>query len=132
MADTVDVKVIRNGYYYVIHMQNRSDGTGETAVKKVDLNNILTRPDGKIATYCSVIRIEYSISGFTQVRLDWQATPNNLIATLAGPGLIDWSLEGGNVDPRTAGWTGDILLTTIGATPTAGYDITLWVRLKAP
>ena len=131
MADTVDTKVIRNGKLYIINLQNRSDGTGETNVRKVDLNNTLLSNDGKIATYSSIWRIEYSVFGFSQVRLDWQATVADEIATMSGNGLIDWSLEGGNVDPRSAGFTGDILLSTLGAVANAGYDITVWMRLKA-
>lgn len=130
MADTVDTKVINRGKrYYVVHLQNRSDGTGESGVTKVDIST-LTNAAGATATYSVVDRIEYSVWGFNHVRLDWDHTTDDEIATLSGQGIIDWQPAGGNVDPKTSGGTGDILLTTNGGASGSGYDITLWIRLK--
>lgn len=137
MADTVDTKVIFNGgRYYVVHLQNQSDGTGESDVTKVDISTLLTSPQinypgGRVCTYTAIDRIEHSIAGFNYVLLKWDHTTDDEIATLAGPGVKDWSVEGGNVDPRTAGGTGDILLTTNGGAAGAAYDITIWLRTKA-
>lgn len=131
MVDTVDVKTLFNGIKYkVFHLVNRSDGTGEVAVQKVDISTF-TDPTGKPATYSVIDRIDYSV-GVGRVDLLWDHTTDDEIATLTGQGCMDWSQTGGNVDPRSAGDTGDIMLTASGFAATgSGYDITLYVRMKA-
>lgn len=128
MADTVNTTVIHQGRHYVVNWQNRSDGTGESGVAKLDIST-LTKLNGSIPTYTVVDRLEWSISGMT-VRLDWDHTTDDELATLSGTGSFDWSSLGGKVDPKSAGGTGDILLTTNGQAAGATYDITAWVRLK--
>lgn len=131
MADTVDVKHLYNGKRWdVFHLQNRSDGTGESAVAKVDISTF-TCVDGSTPTYSSVERIEYSVWGFNYVLLAWDHTTDDEIATLSGQGVMDWSNLGGNIDPRTTGDTGDIKLTTSGTTANSGYDITVYLRFKS-
>lgn len=129
MVDTVDVKAVRDGRYYVVRLQNRSDGTGESGVTKVDIST-LTLPNGQVCTKTAIHRAEWAISGMT-VRFDWDHTTDDEALTLAGSGSFDWSGWGGNVDPATAGGTGDILLTTIGHVSGSTYDITLWILKKA-
>jgi hypothetical protein len=128
MADTVDTKVIGQGRHYVVRWQNRSDGTGETGVNKLDIST-LTSITGQVPTYTVFDRLEWAISGMT-VRLDWNHTTDDEIATLSGTGSFDWSSVGGNADPKSAGDTGDVLLTTIGHAAGSTYDITAWIRLK--
>lgn len=131
MADTVDTKVIRNATgHYVVRFTNECDGTGESAVTKVDIST-LTTATGAVATYSKVERIEYAVSGFNYVVLRWDHTTDDEIAVLKGNGVIDTSIDGGMVDPRSAGGTGDILLTTDGNTDGNSYDITLYLRMKA-
>lgn len=128
MADTVDNRVIRNGRYYVTRHINLSDGTGESGVAKLDLSAI-TDYLGRVPTYSVIDRIEYAVEGMT-VRLYWDHTTDDEIAVLAGSGVIDLQAEGGIVDPRSSGGTGDILFTTNGQASGSTYDITLWTRLK--
>jgi hypothetical protein len=131
MADTVNTNVVHNGKrYYIVRLTNESDGTGESAVTKVDMST-LTDALGATATYSSIDRIEYSVNGFNYVTLYWDATTDDEIAVLKGNGVIDVSLEGGMVDPKSTGATGDIKLTTDGGSDGSSYDITLWVRPKA-
>lgn len=130
MADTVDSRVIRNANgNYVVHLTNESDGTGESNVVKVDVS-ALNGANGSAATYTTIKRIEYSVWGMNYVTLRWDATTDDEIAVLKGSGVIDWSAEGGNTDPKTTGTTGDVLLTTDGALDGSGYDITIWLKLK--
>jgi len=129
MANTVDSKYISKGRIHAIRIQNRSDGTAETGLAKVDISGLVT-PSGAVCTWTVVDRIEYSISGMT-VRLDWHHTANDEIATLAGSGALDWSAMGGNADPKSAGESGDILATTIGHDSGDTYDITIYFRCKA-
>lgn len=131
MADTVNTTVVRNANgRYVVRFQNASDGTGESAVTKVDVST-LTTASGSTPTYTTVYRIEYSVSGFNYVTLYWDATADDEIATLSGQGVIDVSMEGGITDPKSTGTTGDIKLTTDGGSDGSAYDITVWLKLKA-
>jgi len=132
MADTVTSEYIYDGERRkIIHLTNSSDGTGESAVAKVDLSAI-TFDHGVTPTGSAVDGIEYNIQGFTSVSLDWDHTANDEIAILpTGSGFIDWNALGGKADPRSAGGTGDILLTTAGAVSGATYDITIYLRPKA-
>lgn len=129
MADIVDTKVVRNGRLYVVRLQNQSDSTGESAVTKVDVSTLATIA-GLPVSYVTIDRIEYSVWGINYVALYWDADTDDEIATLSGSGVIDVSMEGGMTDPQSTGFTGDIKLTTDGATDGGGYDITLWCKLK--
>lgn len=129
MADVIDNRVIRNGRIYVTRHLNFSDGTGETAAVKIDLSAI-TRWDGQVPTYALVDRIEWNITGMS-VRIHWDHNTDDEIAILTpGSSFIDLSADAGLVDPKTAGGTGDILFTTVGAAANASYDITLFTKLK--
>lgn len=133
MVDTVNVSTVHKGARRITyHMTNESDGSGESVVAKVDLSG-LTYPvfGGAEATFFVVERIEYSVAGFNYVTLEWDHDTNDEIAVLIGQGVIDWTPEGGLVDPQTTGGTGDIVLTTDGAIDGASYDISLWLRPKA-
>lgn len=132
MADTVDTKVLFNGSkIYAIRLTNICDGTGESAVIKADIST-LTGPDKVNAPSKFKVReILYNINGFTSVRLLWDATTDDEIAVLpTGSGYIDYTSLGGSIDPKTTGFTGDILLTTAGNTSGASYDITLVLEKK--
>lgn len=131
MADTVDVRPLFIGTRRVAYrFTNVSDGTGEAAVTKVDIST-LVGPDGRTAPTKTVIeQIEWSIQGFTSVRLFWDHTTDDEIAVLSGAGFKDFREVGGMVDPASAGDTGDIKLTTAGAAAGATYDITITMRLK--
>lgn len=137
MADTVNTQVVFTGNRrYVVRLTNESDGTGESAVTKVDIST-LTAPSGKAgapgtaATYTAIDKIEYQVNGFNYVKLAWDHTTDDEIAILSGNGCIDAKAFGGIVDPKSTGGTGDILLTTDGAIDGASYDITIWLRPKA-
>lgn len=132
MADTVTTDTIFAGAYRrATHITNKSDGTGETGVVKIDIS-AFTTSDGATATYSAIDFIEYSVWGFNDVLLAWDHTADDVIARLAGQGTMDWSVYGGNVDPQSAGGTGDVVLTTSGgAASTSGYDITIHWRPKA-
>lgn len=126
MADTVDSLVQFSGTRkYVIRLTNISDGTGESGVTKVDIST-LTNGKGIAPTALNVESIQWSIQGFSSVRLHWDHTTDDEIAVLgAGNGFKDYTQAGALKDPRSTGGTGDILLTTAGAISGATYDILL-------
>ncbi len=133
MADTVNTDTVHDGLYrQTVHLTNESDGTGESAVAKVDISTKTHGgPNGIAATYSVIDLIEYSVSGFNYVVLEWDHTTNDEIAVLSGQGVVDWRDVGGKADPQSGGGTGDILLTTDGALDGAHYDITIHYRPRA-
>jgi len=108
----------------------RSDGTGESAVTKVDISNL--RGDGGfIPTRTAIDRVKYDAYGFTAIRLYWDRTPAEDIVVLAGNNSSDLCFKSGIVDPGESGdGTGDILLTSTGATNGDTYTIQIDFRVK--
>jgi hypothetical protein len=108
-----------------------SDGTGETDVVKVDISELRTR-FGKVPTRTSIQKILYSVSGFSSVILKWDRAPNSTICVMAGTdGCFNWKKTGGLPDPSSGGdRTGNILLTSNGASSGDVYDITIELKLK--
>lgn len=98
---------------------NVSDGTGESAVTKVDVS-ALTPP----ATEVKIRKIDYNVGGMT-VQVLWEATEDVVALTLTGEGNHCSRRFGGLVNNAGAGVTGDILFTTIGATAGDTYSIIL-------
>src|SRR5690349_21757571 len=119
MADAVTTTVIsQTPDRYLVHFTNISDGTGESAVKKVD-KSTLTAEDGAEPASLDIEWIQFSIGGFSSVRLLWDHTTDDVALALAGSGFLDFRGDNsfnfapkGLADPRSAGDTGDILLTT--------------------
>ena len=130
MADEVATNVIYNGRRrYAARFTNLCDGTGEAAVKKIDISTLIA-PGGGAPSKSVVEWIEYDVQGFTYIRLDFDHTTPDEIAFLSGQGLLDWTAYGGQVDPASSGGTGDILLTTAGNVSGDSYTITIGLRLK--
>ena len=131
MVDTVTSDYIFKGTRKAsIKLTNVSDGTGESSVVKIDVST-LVGPDGTAPTYVAVDTIEAMVQGFTSVRLYFDATTDDTLAILgAGYTYFDWKGDGGFVDPKSTGYTGDVLLTTAGGGSGSTYDITITFRLK--
>lgn len=131
MADTVNSTVLQSGgRRHIVQIMNISDGTGESAVIKVDRSTLVNN-DGIEPAKMALEEITWSIQGFTSVRLAWDHTADDELVTLStGNGYFNFKDIGCLQDPASAGGTGDIVLTTAGAVANATYDITLVVRLK--
>lgn len=129
MADTVDVITTEDGLRnHVVRLTNVSDGTGESDVVKVDAST-LTGPDGINAPDSfAVVYASWAIQGFTSVRIEFDATTDDegLVLTGVGERFFDPPLQ----DPKSTGYTGDILLTTAGNASGATYDIVLHLKKK--
>lgn len=129
MADAVDTLVVHKGKRrQTYRFTNASDGTGESAVVKVDKSTLVGQ-NGLEPSKLVVEKIQFSTDGMS-VRLFWDHTTDDEICTLAGHGTRDWTSVGGLIDPASTGGTGDILFTTVGHTSGDSYDITLHLRLK--
>ncbi len=132
MADRVDTLVLRNQPgEYAVGWMNKSDGTGEAAVIKLDIST-LAGPlgDGVAPTSVSVAEISWCIQGFTSVELLWDHNTDDEIDILSGAGYRNYRDLSYLVDPKSAGGTGDVLLTTTGAVAGATYDIAICFRLN--
>lgn len=137
MADAVATHVICNtNTHYVVHLVNYSDGTGESAVVKVDKSTLLAT-DGAEPAALEIEAVRWNVQGFTSVRILWDHTTDDLALALSGSGQEVFKMADndpgykapfGLKDPRSTGGTGDILLTTAGTTAGNSYDITLWLR----
>lgn len=126
MADAVTSRVLNNGpRSYVVHLTGISDGTGESAVIKVDIST-LRLANGLAPTKTAIAEVQWSIQGFSSVRLLWDHNTDDTAVVLGqGNGYMEFATIGNLPDPASAGGTGDILLTTATSVADASYDITL-------
>lgn len=130
MADTVTLTTIENTKKrLVIEASIQSDGTGSTDAILVD-KSTFTGLNGAEPGRLVVERIDYQCDGM-QIVLEFDHTTDDLIATLAGQGFIDFTKGNrfqGFIDPASAGTTGDIVATTVGHT--AGDKATIRLQLR--
>lgn len=120
MADAVSSQTIIDGARNaVMKFTNLSDGTGESAVLKVDVSALSGAP-----SKVTIQRIHYCVNGMVATLL-WDATTDARIVELAGDGTLDFTSFGGLPNNAGAGVTGDILLTTTGASLGDSYSIIL-------
>jgi|TARA_Y100000004_G_C8873650_1_gene394447 hypothetical protein len=129
MADTVSSTTILDGDKdFIVQLTNVSDSTGESAVTKVDVSGLTARKsDGAACTGVKLFRVYYSILGFTKIGLLWDATTDTLCMELnpSADGVLDFSPFGGLQNTAGSGKTGDINLTTTGASSGDSYMIVL-------
>jgi len=137
MADTVAVhKLAETATHYVVHLTNISDGTGEAAVAKVDKSTLLAS-DGAEPASLDIEKVIWNCDGMA-ARILWDHTTDSFAFALSGSGAMDFRsgehglntvpAPGLLADPRAAGDTGDILLTTTGHTAGDTYNIILVLR----
>ena len=121
MADAVTSQTLVDGSKNVVmRFTNLSDGTGESAVTKVDASTL-----SPSTTNLRIMKIIYDISGM-QVKLLWDATSDVTAAILStGQGVMDFTEFGGLKNNGGAGVTGNIQFTTVGHSANDSYDITL-------
>lgn len=120
MADAVSSQTLVDGARNVVmKFTNTSDGTGESAVLKVDVSGLNGAP-----TRVTIKTIHYSVAGMV-ARLLWDADTDVTIVDLQGDGHLCCEDFGGLYNNGGAGVTGDILLTTVGHTSGDSYSIIL-------
>ncbi len=128
MADAVTATTVEDGpKKAVIYCTNTSDGTGESAVTKVDVSELSSLQDG---TACSKVRIEKIV--FTNVgmgvKILWDASTDVIAAQLPADysDTLDYSdLSGLPNVAASGGNTGDIQFTTVGHSSGDTYSIVL-------
>ena len=137
MADVVTVTPISETRRYCVYeFTNESDGTGESSVKKIDLDDLIGTNGltigGNRPLSLTLIDASWTVSGFNYVTVKWDRTPTDkVIEVMAGTDGVNYESVGGKVDPnRSLGGSGDILLTTDGGADGSSYKITMMFRKK--
>ena len=116
MADTVTSQTIQDGERVaVLKFTNVSDGTGESAVKKVDVSALTTNSAGESCTSVSIARIYWACVGM-RVNIEFDASTNVLAMPLPADSTGDeyYDLFSGIPNNAGSGVTGDIDFTTVG------------------
>lgn len=110
----------------IIQLTNTSDGTGESAVKKVDVSALSANSAGQACTGVRLARIVYSTFGMS-VKLLWDASTDTICWDLNADYTTDEDFTnfGGIRNTAGSGKTGDIMLTTTGHTNGDSYVIVL-------
>ena len=127
MADTVTSQTIQDGERVaVLKFTNASDGTGESAVKKVDVSALTTNSAGESCTSVSIARIYWACVGM-RVNIEFDATTNVLAMPLPADSTGDeyYDLFSGIPNNAGSGVTGDIDFTTVGHSSGDAYSIIL-------
>jgi len=127
MADALTSQVIQDGpRSAILKFTNISDGTGQSGVVLVDVSSLSSDPlTNQVCNGVTLQSISYSNVG-TGVELLWDANANVPLLNL----LQNWSdqldfSDYGIPNNSGTGRTGDILITTTGATAGDAYFLLL-------
>jgi hypothetical protein len=126
MADAVTSQIIFDGTRTaVMKFTNISDGTGESAVLKVDVS-ALTSFQGQTCTGVNIVNLDAITVGMG-VDLLWDASTDVICYTVGADQFVsfDFNRFGGLSNNAGAGKTGDLLFTTVGASSGDRYTIVL-------
>ena len=129
MADAVtSTTLMDSDRVAIIQLTNTSDGTGEAAVKKIDVSALSNSSTGQACTGVRLAKIVYSTFGMS-VRLLWDASTDTICWDLNSDytDSEDFTEFGGVRNTSGSGKTGDIMLTTTGHTNGDTYIIVLTV-----
>mgnify|MGYP001273391881 FL=1 len=133
MADAVASQTIVDGPSYVaIKLTNISDGTGESAVTKIDVSAL--EADSRTGLSCTDVNIEriwWQCIGM-KVRILFDADTDVMAIELGEnqSGDHDYSIFGGLVNNAGTGKTGDVKFTTVGASSGDTYTVIMYLRKK--
>ena len=129
MADAVTSNVVSSGpRNHSVLLTCISDGTGESNVVKIDVSTF-KKADGSAPTAVNIESVKWIMQGFTYIKLAWDHTTDDTALVLSGDG--DMCFKHGSLnDPGSAGGTGDLLLTSVGAASGDTYTILLNVSFS--
>ena len=131
MADAVASQTIVDGSSYVaIKLTNISDGTGESAVTKIDVSAL--EADSRTGLSCTDVNIDriwWQCIGM-KVRILFDADTDVMAIELGEnqSGHHDYSEFGGLKNNAGSGVTGDIDFTTVGHSSADTYTVILMMR----
>jgi len=133
MADAVTSQTIEDGgKNLVMKFTNISDGTGESAVAKIDVSALNSEPStGASCSRVVLQRIWFSNIGMG-FKLYWNATTNMFICQAPKDWSDTWDFTDSSITlpgiPNNAGSgiNGDLLLTTNDHTSGDTYSVVVW------
>jgi hypothetical protein len=127
MADAVTSQTILDGErLFIGKFTNISDGTGESAVVKIDVSALNPNAAGLACNGVKINKIWAQTQGMA-VDVLWDADTNVICETIPENQfyLMDYSSFGGLPNNSGTGKTGDVLFTTVGAASGDRYTITI-------
>ncbi len=127
MADVVTSQTIQDGSRKaVLKFTNASDGTGESAVTKVDVSALYSNAAGESCSSVQINKIWWQCTGMS-VKIEFDATTNVLAIGLSedSNGYHDYSDFSGIPNNAGSGKTGDLAFTTVGHSSGDTYMIIL-------
>tara|TARA_B100000965_G_scaffold404071_1_gene433805 strand:+ start:4772 stop:5179 length:408 start_codon:yes stop_codon:yes gene_type:complete len=128
MADAVTSQTIQDGARNLImKFTNVSDGSGESAVAKVDVSALSVDPmTGATCTRVAISKIQFSTVGMS-VKIEFDASSNVLAAHLPADYAdeLDFTSFTGIPNNAGSGVTGDIDFTTVGHSSGDAYTVVL-------
>jgi hypothetical protein len=130
MADAVTSQTLIDGpAHAVMKFTNVSDGTGESAVTKVDVSALEADQNGLACSGVVIERIWWQCIGM-KVKILWDASSDAFCIELGEnqSGNHDYTLFGGLPNNAGSGKTGDVNFTTVGHTSADTYTIILYMR----
>lgn len=130
MADTVASQTLVDGpKTAVLKLTNISDGTGESAVTKVDVSALQASADGDTCTGVTIERIWWQCIGM-KVQILWDASTDLFCIELGEnqSGDHDYTKFGGLTNNSGSGKTGDLNFTTVGHSSGDTYTVILYLR----
>ena len=130
MADAVTSQTLIDGpQTAVMKFTNVSDGSGEDAVKKVDVSALSNSAGGLACTGVVIEKMWWQCIGM-KVKVLFDADTDVFCIELGEnqSGDHDYSSFGGLTNNAGSGKTGDIKFTTVGASSADTYTVILYMR----
>ena len=134
MADAVTSQtIVDTEKRVVMKFTNLSDGSGESAVKKVDVSALTSHPDGTACSNITIDQIWYDIGG---MRLAiYFAASTNVAALVLGGSAAAGNVQGhmdfrsfGGIKNNASSPDGELDFTTSGHTNLDHYTVILEMR----
>ena len=128
MADAVTTQIlVDDTRRAVFKFTNISDGTGESAVVKIDVS-ALSSYQGKACTSVAIQTVDAITVGMG-VNMLWDATTDILCLTLGENDFVSFNFArfGGLTNNAGSGKTGDLLFTTVNAASGDKYTVVMEV-----
>ena len=130
MADAVTSETLLDGPSdLVMRFRNVSDGSGESAVAKVDASALSADVHGTSVTKVIIEQVWWNTVGMS-AELFWNASSNISARKIKidSEGYSDYKDFGGLINNAGSGVNGDVLLTTTGHSSGDTYDIILSMK----
>ena len=130
MVDAVATQTLQDGAKMLVQkFTNISDGSGESAVVKVDVSGLAKNSSGQACTGVVIEKIWWQCIGM-KVQIFWNATTNVFCIELGEnqSGNHDYTVFGGLTNNAGSCKDGDVLFTTVGHTSADTYTIIMSMR----